>query len=183
MRYHAPSRDPDRPHQRQPLQSVHTGLPSKPGIDDATTVTPPPSMTPRRGESGFTLIELIVVIAIIGILATIAMPAMKNAPQRAREAVLKEDLYQMRSSIDQYLADKGHYPGSLEELVTEGYLRRMPEDPITKSSETWKVDYATADEDEDLQPNGENGGSGPGIIDVHSGAPGNGLDGTPYSEW
>jgi len=131
---------------------------------------------------GFTLIELIVVIAIIGILATIAMPAMKNAPQRAREAVLKEDLYQMRSSIDQYLADKGHYPGSLEELVTEGYLRRLPEDPITKSSQTWQVEYASAEEEEDLEPNGE-GGGGPGIIDVRSGAEGNGLDGTPYSEW
>lgn len=133
-------------------------------------------------STGFTLIELIVVIAIIGILATIAMPAMKNAPQRAREAVLKEDLYQMRSSIDQYLADKGHYPGSLEELVSEGYLRRLPEDPITKSSQTWKVEYASAEDEEDLQPNGE-GGGGPGIIDVRSGAEGNGLDGTPYSEW
>ncbi len=136
----------------------------------------------RRPAGGFTLIELIVVIAIIGILATIAMPAMKNAPQRAREAVLKEDLYQMRSSIDQYLADKGHYPGSLEELVSEGYLRRLPEDPITKSAQTWQVEYASAEDEEDLQPNEEAGG-GPGIIDVRSGAEGNGLDGTPYSEW
>jgi len=138
--------------------------------------------SPRSPAGGFTLIELIVVIAIIGILATIAMPAMKNAPQRAREAVLKEDLYQMRSSIDQYLADKGHYPSSLDELVSEGYLRRLPEDPITKSSQTWQVEYASAEEEEDLQPTDEAGG-GPGIIDVHSGAEGTGLDGTPYSEW
>jgi len=138
--------------------------------------------SPRSPARGFTLIELIVVIAIIGILATIAMPAMKNAPQRAREAVLKEDLYQMRSAIDQYLADKGHYPSSLEDLVSEGYLRRLPEDPITKSSQTWQVEYASAEEEEDLQPTDEAGG-GPGIIDVRSGAEGTGLDGTPYSEW
>jgi len=137
-------------------------------------------VSPASG--GFTLIELIVVIAIIGILATIAMPAMKHAPQRAREAVLKEDLYQMRSAIDQYLADKGHYPGSLDELVSEGYLRRIPEDPVTRSSQTWKVEYASAEDEEDLEPNGDEGG-GPGIIDVRSGAEGNGLDGTPFSEW
>ena len=83
------------------------------------------------------MIELIVVIAIIGILATVALPAMKNAPIRAREAVLKADLYQMRSTIDQFLADKGHYPESLQALVEAGYLRFVPVDPITRSSDTW----------------------------------------------
>ncbi len=136
----------------------------------------------RTGPAGFTLIELIVVVAIIGILATIAVPAMKNAPQKAREAALKEDLFTMRSCIDQYLADKGHYPPSLQALVDAGYMRRIPEDPITKSTKTWKVDYAESDQDTDLQPPDEQGG-GPGIIDVHSGAPGTALDGTTYADW
>jgi len=131
----------------------------------------------RGRAAGFTLIELIVVVAIIGILATIAIPAMKNAPQKAREAALKEDLFTMRSCIDQYLADKGKYPPSLKALVDEGYMRRIPVDPITKSTETWQVVYAEADKDQDLQP--EEGG----IIDVHSGAPGTALDGTTYADW
>lgn len=132
------------------------------------------------GTAGFTLIELIIVVAIIGILATIAVPAMKNAPTKAREAALKEDLFTMRSCIDQYLADKGHYPPSLQTLVDDRYMRRIPDDPITRSADTWEVIYATAEDDESLQPNG---GSEPGIIDVRSGSKGTALDGTSYSDW
>ncbi len=139
--------------------------------------------TPRR-ETGFTLIELIVVIAIIGILAAIAMPNMQNAPKRAREAVLMEDLYQMRSSIDQYLGDQGEYPGSLQELVDAGYLRFMPIDPITKSADTWIEIPADAEDVEELQPfDDEVGGGGTGIMDVKSGAIGNSLGGKPFSEF
>ncbi len=138
-------------------------------------------VTTAAAARGFTLIELIIVVAIIGILATIAVPAMKNAPQKAREAVLKEDLFTMRSCIDQYLGDKGHYPPSLQALVDDGYLRRIPVDPITKQTETWQVEYAEANDEESLQPTGEEGG-GPGIMDVHSGADGSTLDGTPYAE-
>ncbi len=85
----------------------------------------------QNSVAGFTLIELIVVMAIIGILATIALPAMKNAPIRAREAVIRADLYQMRSCIDQHLADKGYYPDSIEALVDTGYLRYLPIDPFS----------------------------------------------------
>ena len=141
-------------------------------------------MTARRDANAFTLIELIVVIAIIGILAAIAMPNMQNAPKRAREAVLKEDLYQMRSAIDQYLGDQGEYPASLQALVEKGYLRFMPIDPITRSADTWIEIPADAEDVEDLQPfEDETGGGGTGIMDVQSGAEGTSLDGTPFSEF
>src|SRR6185503_10800514 len=92
-------------------------------------------------ERGYTLVELLIVIAIVGLLVSIALPQYKYALQRAREAVLRENLTRMREVIDQYFADKGKYPESLETLVREGYLRTMPIDPITKSETTWQVIY------------------------------------------
>jgi len=136
----------------------------------------------HRRAGGFTLIELIIVVAIIGILATIAMPAMRNAPQKAKEAVLKEDLYAIRSCIDQYLADKGHYPSSMQELVDEGYLRFVPVDPITRSTSTWVEIFVDPETEDGLEPTDDSGG-GPGVIDVRSGADGTALDGSAYSEW
>ena len=137
----------------------------------------------RNGERGFTLLELIVVIAIIGILATIAMPAMKDMPRKANEAVLKTNLRTLRDVIDQHYGDKGKYPTSLEALVEEGYLRKIPIDPITKSSETWILVHEEVDPDNPPAETETSEDGEPGIIDVKSGAPGNSLDGTPYEEW
>jgi general secretion pathway protein G len=134
--------------------------------------------TPRQG--GFTLIELIVVVAIIGILAAIAVPAMRTAPERARESALKEDLFTLRSCLDQFHADRGRYPTSLDEIVSLGYLRSVPVDPLTKSKDTWVLVYeevAPEDQDESQQQ------TSPGIIDIHSGSPGTALDGTKYADW
>ncbi len=120
------------------------------------------------------------VVAIIGILAAIAVPAMRTAPERARESALKEDLFTLRSCLDQFHADRGRYPTSLDEIVSLGYLRSVPVDPLTKSKDTWVLVYeevAPEDQDESQQQ------SSPGIIDIHSGSPGTALDGTKYADW
>jgi type II secretion system protein G len=138
---------------------------------------------PRSAERGFTLLELIVVIAIIGILATIAMPAMKDMPRKANEAVLKTNLRTMRDVIDQFYGDKGHYPPTLEALVEKGYLRKLPTDPMTKRSDTWLTVIEEIDPDQPADSSDTGEDQQPGIIDVHSGAEGLALDGTPYKEW
>lgn len=127
---------------------------------------------------GFTLIELIIVVAIIGILATIAVPAMRTAPQRAREAALKENLFTMRSCIDQFHADRQRFPTSLDELVSMGYMRRKPFD-ITGSETSWVEIFQEASEEEDERQQE----AGVGIIDVRSGSDEIALDGTRYADW
>ena len=134
------------------------------------------------GQKGFTLLELLVVMTIIGILAAIAVPALRDSPQRAREATLREDLFTFRSVIDQYHGDKGSYPPDLQTLVTAGYIRKIPIDPMTKSAETWVVAL------EEPSTEGESSGPAdqpvtPGIVDIHSGATGKALDGTLYKDW
>ena len=132
-------------------------------------------MRPRR--RGFTLIELLVVMAIIGILTAVALPNLSKTPKRAREAALRQDLYTFRTCIDQYFADKGKYPESLQVLVSERYIRKVPVDPFTKSADTWEVTMEEPDASSTTpdQP--------PGVIDVKSGSKEVGLDGTPVNTW
>ena len=137
----------------------------------------------RNREAGFTIIELIVVIAIIGILAGMALPRLTHAPKRAQEAVLKTNLRAMRDAINQFYADEGHYPPSLDALVEEEYLRAVPWDPIARSSETWVVEYEEIDPDFEAPETDQPEGGAPGIIDVFSGSEEVSDDGTPYSEW
>lgn len=135
----------------------------------------------RKSESGFTLLELIVVIAIVGILAAVAMPKLKDVPRKANEAVLKTNLHTLRDVIDQHYGDKGRYPASLEALVEGGYLRKIPAD-ITKRNDTWVPVYEEIDPDNPPVETEEGDGQ-PGIVDVHSGSTSISLEGTPYSEW
>lgn len=130
----------------------------------------------RRGtQSGFTLIELMIVMAIISILAVIAIPSYLGAVRQAREAVLKEDLQTMRNAIDSYTADKQKAPQALDDLVQEGYLREIPEDPMTHSTSTWVTDTSDALSSLDQTDSG--------IGNVHSGSDEQGSDGRPYSDW
>ena len=128
-----------------------------------------------RRDSGFTMIELLVVISLIIILATMGMSQYKTGVVRANEAVLNEDLFRMRDAIDQYSADKGNYPAALDALVSEGYLRKIPVDPFTKSADTWQTVPS--------EPDPNNPTAEPGIYDVKSGSDGTALDGRKYSDW
>jgi general secretion pathway protein G len=130
--------------------------------------------TPRCGQDGFTLLELIVVVAVISILAGIALPNYKSAIIQSKEAVLKADLYQFRDLIDQHYADRGTYPASLDALVEAGYLRSIPNDPMTRQPD-WEAVPA--------EPDPDNPDEAPGIYDVKSASPATGLNGIPYNEW
>jgi general secretion pathway protein G len=122
---------------------------------------------------GFTLLELMIVISIIIILAAVALPQYQKTIMHARETVLRDDLFRMRSLLDQYGADKGKLPQSLDDLVTAGYMREVPTDPITEQKD-WNI---ITGED----PYSTEGGSG--ISDVHSASPDVSTEGTPYSAW
>ena len=126
--------------------------------------------TRSRGAGGFTLIELLVVMSIIALLLTIAVPRYFHTLENSRETVLKQDLSVLREAIDKHYGDLGQYPDSLVALVERKYIRAVPVDPLTKAADTWEM---VVSDDPDH----------PGIRDVHSGAPGNGEDGTPYNQW
>jgi general secretion pathway protein G len=133
-------------------------------------------VTRRKQRSlGFTLIELMIVMSILLILITIAIPIYNQSILRARESVLRQDLFTMRQVIDQYTLDKQKAPQSLEDLVSAGYIKIIPKDPFTARNDTWE----TVQEDTTLDPSVTE----PGITDVHSGSNVVGSDGTAYSTW
>jgi general secretion pathway protein G len=126
-------------------------------------------------EAGFTLIELMVVLSIIVILASMGLAQYRNSVVYASEAVLHQDLTLMRDAIDQYYADKGQYPDNLDALVTDGYLRKIPEDPFTKSMSSWQTVPS--------EPDPNNPTAQAGVFDVKSGSDRTALDGSKYAEW
>jgi general secretion pathway protein G len=129
----------------------------------------------KRARRGFTLIELMVVMAIISVLIAIAVPIYQKSIIRAKESVLRNNLFTLRNMIDEYTVDKQKAPDSLQELVSDGYLRQVPQDPMTGSDDTWHIIM------EDVPVGGSNGS--PGIFDIRSGSDKKALDGTSYSDW
>ncbi len=124
---------------------------------------------------GFTLMELLIVITLIVILAGIALSMHATSVRRAKEAVLKQNLYHLNEALDNYNADKGTWPPDLSALVTENYLRQIPRDPFTESADSWQIEMS--------EPDPSNPDAAPGVKGVKSGAPGTALDGTNYADW
>jgi general secretion pathway protein G len=127
-----------------------------------------------QAARGFTLLEMITVIALVGILAAIALPNYRVAIIQSKEAVLRENLFRLRDVIDQYYVDKGQYPATLEVLVEEKYLRKLPDDPITQGAD-WTAVFQ--------EPDPDNPSETPGVYDVKSASEALSLAGTPYNEW
>lgn len=128
-----------------------------------------------RRDSGWTLIELLIVISLVMILASLALTQYRGSIVSAKEAALKSDLFLMRDAIDQYYADKGKYPESLQTLVSESYIRAIPPDPFTRSSDTWQTINA--------EPEPGTTSASTGIYDVKSGYDGVSSDGSRYADW
>ncbi len=129
----------------------------------------------RSAEAGWTLIELLIVISLIMVLAAMGLAQYRNSVTAAKEAVLKDDLFKLRDAIDQYYADKGEYPSSLDALASDGYLREVPVDPFTRTRDSWQTVLA--------EPDPNNPTAMIGVYDVKSGSDGTALDGTRYADW
>jgi general secretion pathway protein G len=129
----------------------------------------------KHRRRGFTLIELMVVMAVISIIVSMAVPMYQKSIIRSKESVLKNNLFTMRTVIDEYTYDKQKAPQSLQDLVTEGYLRAVPIDPMTNSDQTWRP---VMEDSSNTTSQSE-----PGLFDVHSGSDQKSLEGSPYSEW
>jgi general secretion pathway protein G len=128
-----------------------------------------------KQRSGFTLIEILIVVSIVGILVSIAVPIYQKSILRTKESVLRNNLFTMRTVLDEYTYDKQKAPQTLQDLVTEGYLRGIPIDPMTGTNQSWKVEMEDA-----LRSVNQ---TEPGIFDIHSGSDKKSLEGTPYAEW
>lgn len=124
----------------------------------------------RPARRGFTLIELLIVLGIVALLLSLAVPRYFSSIDSTKETILAENLRNVREVIDQYHADRGRYPDSLDQLVEKNYLRALPVDPITDSTDSWIV----------VPPEDESKGA---VYSIRSGAPGNGRNGTPYADW
>ncbi len=148
--------------------------PSRPSQNPSRSNAAPAAVA-STAESGFTLLELMIVMVVIGLLAAIAIPSYTNNIRRAKEAVLREDLHTMRGAIDSYTVDKQKAPQALDDLVQAGYLKAMPKDPFTDRTDTWMPT-----QDDSLQSIDQ---TQSGINDVHSGAQQTASDGTSYSSW
>jgi general secretion pathway protein G len=131
----------------------------------------------RKPGKGFTLIELMVVMTIVALLIAIAVPRYFHSVDKARESTLRQDLNIMREAIDKFYGDHERYPRSLEELVSQHYIRAVPPDPITGSRETWVLIAP------ELNVNGVEASSDSAVYDIRSGAPGTARDGTAYADW
>lgn len=152
--------------------NIATGINPGSGIRNPRTG---PVAGSRLAAAGFTMIELLVVMTLVVILASIGMVQYRNSLTRAKEAALKENLFRMRDAMDQFYADKNKWPADLAELVSEGYIREVPKDPITDSKDTWQTETA--------EPDPNNPASAGGISNVKSGSDQTALDGTRYADW
>jgi general secretion pathway protein G len=137
-------------------------------------VTEPGEIANRR-RFGFTFLELMIVMAVIAVLISVALPIYSRAIQRSKESVLKNNLFTLRTVIDEYTYDKQKAPQTLQDLVSDGYLRQVPVDPMTNNADTWKLIMEDASNTVNQ--------SEPGIFDVRSGSEATSLEGTPYAEW
>jgi general secretion pathway protein G len=149
-------------------------MPHGEAVSGAATVREPVSKSNRR-RFGFTLIELMIVMAVIAVLMAVALPIYNRSIIRSKESVLKNNLFTLRTVIDEYTYDKQKAPQTLQDLVSDGYLRQVPIDPITGNSDSWKLIMEDASNTVNQNM--------PGIFDVRSGADATSLEGTPYSEW